>query len=569
MRRWFLSYNTQDLALMQAVEAVLREKDPDAKIFFAPKSLRAGASWLKALDAAIAEATVLVLLVGERGIGPWQVDEYLEARARRVPVILLLLQGQPAPGLPMLRQLHWIVTKEPASEQTVAQLLAAVSGDGSRPDQLWRHAAPYRGLAAMTEADSDFFFGRASETIEVLQVLAREPDRLPTLIGNSGVGKSSLAQAGVLACLKRQAWPEQTPDTPWPDVFADCRHWCILKLRPGTDPIRSLVEPFVQTWQYDTTDPLRQKRVGGWIDELVNGGATITGLLDATEARHGELGQPAPLAFLLYIDQGEELYVRSTPDLQQHFSRLLAHGLSDPRLRAFMSLRSDFLGSLQGDQPLFDRHRQINVPPLREADLLNVVSRPAQLLNATFETDSLASDLARRAAEDSVRDAGALPLLSYLLDDMWTQMVKQGDGILCLPAKAVELGAVLADRADAFIARHPKAEDQLRRLFTFKLANVRGDGEPTRRRALRSEFTDSEWQLVTELAYDPYRLLITATPDDGQTFAEIAHEALFRRWDKLREWIASEREFLAWRSQLQEDRIQWEMPTSTNAPMPC
>ncbi len=41
MRRWFLSYNSQDLGFMQSLEEALQLKDPDAKIFFAPKSLRA------------------------------------------------------------------------------------------------------------------------------------------------------------------------------------------------------------------------------------------------------------------------------------------------------------------------------------------------------------------------------------------------------------------------------------------------------------------------------------------------------------------------------------------------
>ena len=49
MRRWFLSYNSQDLALMQAFEAALRHKDAKAHIFFAPKSLRAGGFWLPEL----------------------------------------------------------------------------------------------------------------------------------------------------------------------------------------------------------------------------------------------------------------------------------------------------------------------------------------------------------------------------------------------------------------------------------------------------------------------------------------------------------------------------------------
>jgi hypothetical protein len=39
-------------------------------------------------------------------------------------------------------------------------------------------------------------------------------------------------------------------------------------------------------------------------------------------------------------------------------------------------------------------------------------------------------------------DVNALPLLSYTLDDMWTQMVKRGDGVLRLPAQSFELGGL-------------------------------------------------------------------------------------------------------------------------------
>ena len=53
-------------------------------MFFAPTSLRAGGFWSAQLAAEIAEATAFVLLVGERGIGPWQVLEYYEALDRRV-----------------------------------------------------------------------------------------------------------------------------------------------------------------------------------------------------------------------------------------------------------------------------------------------------------------------------------------------------------------------------------------------------------------------------------------------------------------------------------------------------
>src|SRR5580700_12039887 len=133
MRRWFLSYNSQDLGLMQSLEAALRRKDPEAKIFFAPKSLRAGGLWLPELAREIAEATVFVLLVGEKGIGPWQAMEYYEALHRHLtqhnlPIVPVLLDGQPAPGLPFLRQLHWVITAEPASEKSLANLVDAAAG---------------------------------------------------------------------------------------------------------------------------------------------------------------------------------------------------------------------------------------------------------------------------------------------------------------------------------------------------------------------------------------------------------------------------------------------------------
>jgi hypothetical protein len=79
----------------------------------------------------------------------------------------------------------------------------------------------------------------------------------------------------------------------------------------------------------------------------------------------------------------------------------------------------------------------------------------------------------------------------------------------------------------------------------LRCATVREDGEPTRRRAARAEFSDEEWRLVGELADYPNRLVVTATAETGETYAEVALEAIFRRWDKLREWVSAEREFLA------------------------
>jgi Novel STAND NTPase 1 len=308
----------------------------------------------------------------------------------------MLLEGQKAPGLPFLRRLHWIITPDPSSQKDVARLLDATYGRGKSAGELWRYTSPYCGLAAMTEKDSDYFFGREAKTVEVLKALAAAPGQLLILLGNSGVGKSSLAQAGVLAALKRQAWPEgEDKSADWPPAFQESRRWCFLTLKPGTEPLNALVESFLDTWQLGATDPERVKQRNGWIELLRDDKVMLRDLLDATERRYKELDRTKPPAFLLYVDQGEELYVRAIEDERRRFSEVIAQGVADQRLYTLMSMRADFLGELQKNEPLFKVHRQINVPPLRESELREVISRPAALLSARFETDGIAHSESR------------------------------------------------------------------------------------------------------------------------------------------------------------------------------
>jgi hypothetical protein len=69
------------------------------------------------------------------------------------------------PGLPFARQLHWLLTEDPASEATVGKLIEGAAGPAKRLGELWRFTRPYRGLEAMTEANSDYFFGREREIV--------------------------------------------------------------------------------------------------------------------------------------------------------------------------------------------------------------------------------------------------------------------------------------------------------------------------------------------------------------------------------------------------------------------
>ena len=75
-------------------------------------------------------------------------------------------------------------------------LFVPQAGDGVDADN------PWPGLLPFTEQSSGYFYGRETETTELFRLLKRE--MLTVLFGQSGLGKTSLLQAG-LAPMLRQA----------------------------------------------------------------------------------------------------------------------------------------------------------------------------------------------------------------------------------------------------------------------------------------------------------------------------------------------------------------------------
>ena len=237
-----------------------------------------------------------------------------------------------------------------------------------------------------------------------------------------------------------------------------------------------------------------------------------------------------------------------------------------------MSMRSDFLGELQKDEPLYSVHQQINVPPMRRDALLELVSQPAELLSARFETAHPCrrhrKPRSRRVQQGSLAFCHFCPTSWMTCGDTWSIVATERFACRLSRLTSGACSSIGQTRSSTPIRIR---RIKLRRILTLKLATVRENGEPTRRRAWRSEFSEEEWRLINELADHPNRLITTVTQEilsatlvpqsnlgRRETYAEVAHEAIFQRWDKLRGWIAAEREFLVWRSVLEIDRHGWK-----------
>jgi hypothetical protein len=564
----FLSYHTPDRDIALALKDAIEKIAPDTDVFVDQTHLRHGHLWQPALFEAIAKAQAFLILISNR-LGDWQKVEYYEARDRKardddftlLPVIIADRSKGPPANLPGLAQLHWIETMEPIAPEPLGKIMATLQSSKTLTlPAAWRTINPYRGLLALEEQDSDFFFGRDHETSEILDHLIDSPGRLLTLVGNSGVGKSSLVQAGVIGALKGQRWPGQRKT--WSPALTGSRAWTYVTIRLGNDPIAALTSEFTSLWFPDATDPQRVARRNQWSDLLRQGQAQLSDLIEVTDKRFSDVFSfvPPPRIFL-YIDQGEELFTRTTPEDRKRFSEIVANGLAQNsrRLTVMISLRADYYGDLQANPTLFAVAEKIDIRPLSKDGLTLVLQEPARLLGASFESGSLVAHV----IEAAVDQPSALPLLADLFTDLWERMRERADGVLRIfdRQEIIQIGTALIRRADGFLAQYPDKVEAVKSLFTLRLAHVQRQGPPVRARMERGQQTsgdqneDEDWALVALLAGPDWRLVVTGETD-GKVTAEVAHEILLTAWPTLKRWLDDEREFLSWKGDVEYARRQ-------------
>jgi len=377
---------------------------------------------------------------------------------------------------------------------------------------------PYKGLRAFQQADAADFFGRKGMIANVVDRLQEDRDdsNFLAVIGPSGSGKSSLVKAGVLPALRSGAIPGS-------------ENWFYAEMVPGEVPVEELASALLSVSSSPlpgVVDTLREREDGLEI-----------GCYEALPSRDSKL--------LLMIDQFEELFtqVESERDRQQ-FLDLILHTVEreDSPIIIIATLRADFY-----DRPLLYqrfgeliRVRTELVLPLNDEELAEAISGPSFRVGAVLE-----EGLVDTIINDVREQPGALPLLQYAL----TELFERRNGALLTVAAYQEIGGTLgalAKRAEEVYRRFNEAGQMMAQQIFLRLVTLGEGQEDTRRRIFQSELMtlgDSEVAQYVLDRFGRYRLL-TFDRDEttrGST-VEVAHEALIRRWERLREWLEESRQ---------------------------
>lgn len=418
------------------------------------------------------------------------------------------------------------------------------------PASYWRGRSPFRGLQVFETKDAWLFFGRESETEELLTHMRRSP--VLSVVGNSGSGKSSLLCAGLIPALQQGRFcPNESSN----------EQWRIAILRPSAAPFDCLAEVLLSQLAPELSLQVRAEFIHEFRNRLSAGEDSLR---DAIAAVAGAMSQEAgPIRILLLVDQFEEIFTLTAERRirDAYIDCLLAAARLDGIIPVHLALavRADFYPECI-EHPGLSRCMRANqyiVGRMSQEQLRESMEKRLQLASARAEAGLIDSLL-----EDVGSEPGNLALLEHALGQLWEKC----GGFACTLtnqayAEIGRLRGALGRHADeVYAGLRDEAQQPLAKKIFLDLVHL-GDGAPdTRRRvpkaALHSLGKAQEIDLL--LAHLASSRLISTSEADHEGFVEVSHEALIREWPLLREWLTQNRDDLRLERRLLQAAEEWK-----------
>ena len=498
----------------------------------------AGENWEKRLYEELSRCHAVILVLTPNWLtAKWCFAELTQARA--LGKIILPIVCKPLgervvlPEIQSVDLLDW----NAGGLDKLERRLRAITNELARGFKLDPNRPPFPGIHAFEAEDAAIYFGRDDETRAVIERLdARRTQggaRFLVMIGASGSGKSSLLKAGVLPQLSRRR-----------------REWVVLPyIRPEKAPVEALAKSIAQ--QIGKPDDWRV-----WHAMLGSAAA-----IDHVEKllKDIRVGDARGATVLLPIDQFEEVFTVATPVERATFLHLLASAVDPARDLPVMVIatgRSDVLEGLLEAGELAHLTETYALMPMPLDRVPRLVEGPAQVAGLNVE-----KGLAEAIARD-VESPEALPLLAHTL---WLLYRRCSDDKKLSLAEYHSLGdperhlnpiqnsvRLVADQAIGGLKPADAELAALRDAFVPHLVRVRlDDGKRVRQPARLSELPREAVRLIRALV--EARLLSTratgetdgAAKDGGEAVVEVTHEALFKAWPTLDQWLTEEHTFLS------------------------
>jgi hypothetical protein len=295
--------------------------------------------------------------------------------------------------------------------------------------------------------------------------------------------------------------------------------------------------------------------------------ANALGRLTEAGRRSGRILNFEDAKLILVVDQLEELFTVPGigPDDRRLFVQVLA-GLARSRaVWVIATVRADFWHRA-ADIPeliaLAEGQGRIDLAAASPAELAEMIRKPAQAAGLSFEVHpetGIGFDAV--LAQDAAAAPGALPLLSFTLDELYKNAKAHGATVLTY-ASYEALGGLegaIANRADEIVGGLPPAAQMALPRVLRALTTVSGgtDQIPVARTAPLESFAEGSPARTLIDAFIAARLLVAASDGGTAATVRLAHEALISGWQRAREQIAEDIQDLRLRARLESAADLW------------
>ncbi|MDD7966567.1 nSTAND1 domain-containing NTPase [Actinomycetospora lemnae] len=253
---------------------------------------------------------------------------------------------------------------------------------------------------------------------------------------------------------------------------------------------------------------------------------------------------PAVLALgtVVILDQFEELVAADPVAAQATLERIL-----DSRPACLvLTLRPESLFDITSQEVAFRLGRNaVLVPPMDRGQLRAAIVGPAEHAPGLAFEDGLVD----RILDDTEGEPGRLPLLSVLLARLWEER-RAAQLTLASYGDVGGVAGSIAQLAEELVGELTAAEQDALRGLMSRLVRPTRDGRFVRHPITLDDLAPGPAALVPRLAARRLLVVTDAT-------VEPAHQALIDHWPRLRNWLDEDREFLTWRSSVEDDAERW------------
>ncbi len=384
---------------------------------------------------------------------------------------------------------------------------------------------PFRGLERFEMAHRDVFFGRRVEVAGALEVLRMRG--LVALLGPSGSGKSSMARAGILPAIADGA-------------LGGPKQWDTLVVSPGMDPRRVLTTAlFHMGIEPDWPADQAATRIESWL----------------ADNRRG---------LVLLVDQLEEIatLAQGSSGTSQTWTLDFLARLGErpfPGLRVVVTARRDLLDPILAHEAMGRvlTRGAVLVSPLGSTAWGEVIDAAIESYGYSFETPSLRIQLLD-ALEST---AGSMPLVEFALRELWQSRDREQKKITAEGLRALEgfSGALSKHANDTYDRAVQEAgTDRVVERVLLALTTPAGARMTRPTKELIQEVGPAANAVIRVFA--DVRLLLREIErrKDGEVeLITLAHEALLVHWERLRAWVAAEREARLILADFEEAAKRW------------